>query len=101
MVSSGRVKLRALAKQISEISTVSVPDTVAVLEGLLAQIPKELSNGNIVELGDFGSFRLRVQTYGAETAEAVTANQIKKVLPRFVPGKELQQVLNNSEFEKA
>jgi predicted histone-like DNA-binding protein len=99
--SSGRVKLRTLGKQIAEISTVSVPDTVAVLEALLALIPKELSNGNIVELGDFGSFRLRVQTEGAETPEAVSARQIKKVLPRFVPGKEFQQVLDTSEFEKA
>lgn len=56
---------------------------------------------NILPLGDFGTFRLRVQTEGAETAEEVTANQIKTMLPRFVPCKEFQQVLNTSEFKKA
>ena len=54
--SSGRKTMRQLAGQISQISTVSSVDTMAVLEGLLTIIPQELSAGNIVELGDFGNF---------------------------------------------
>ena len=59
--SSGRITLRQLSKQIAEISTVSSVDTLAVLEALLTLIPREISNGNIVNLGDFGTFRLRIQ----------------------------------------
>jgi predicted histone-like DNA-binding protein len=99
--SSGRTTLRQLARQIAEISTVSSVDTLAVLEALLTLLPRELSDGNIVELGDFGSFRLRAQTEGAESAEAVTARHIIKVLPRFAPGKEFQQALAATTFEKA
>ena len=99
--SSGRMSLRELAREIGSISTVSSTDTLAVLEALLTIIPKELSKGNIVELGDFGSFWLRSGAEGADTAEAVRGNQITKVLPRFNPGKEFKKTLDAIEFEKA
>ena len=72
-----------------------------MLEALLTTIPEELSKGNIVELGNFGSFWLRSEAEGADSAEAVRGNQITKVLPRFNPGKEFKKVLEAIEFEKA
>ena len=99
--SSGRITLRQLSKQIAEISTVSSVDTMAVLEALLTLIPREISNGNIVNLGDFGTFRLRIQSKGSDTPEEVTANNIKRVLPLFSPGKEFKQALATTEFTKA
>jgi len=101
IVSSGRKNMRQIAMRITEISTVSSTDTMAVIEAFLNVIPQELAAGNIVELGDFGSFWLKTTTEGAETAEAVRANQIKTVLPRFMPGKEFKKVLDTMEFSKA
>jgi predicted histone-like DNA-binding protein len=99
--SSGRKTMRQLAAQISQISTVSSVDTMAVLEALLTIIPQELANGNIVELGDFGNFWLKTAAEGADTAEAVRSSQITNLLPRFNPGKEFKKVLVTVEFEKA
>ena len=99
--SSGRKTLRQIAGRISEISTISSADTMAVLEALLTTIPQELAAGNIVELGDFGNFWLRVDTEGANTAAEVRASSIKGVLPRFNAGKEFEKVLDAIEFEKA
>lgn len=99
--SSGRKTMRQLAGRISEISTVSSVDTMAVIEALLTVIPQELAAGNIVELGDFGNFWLRSSSEGADSAEAVRASQISSLLPRFNPGKEFKKVLNTIEFEKA
>jgi len=99
--SSGRKTLRQMAARISEISTVSSADTMAVLEALLTVIPQELAAGNIVELGDFGNFWLRADSEGAETAADVRASNIKGVLPRFNAGKEFKKVLDAIEFEKA
>jgi hypothetical protein len=59
--SSGRKTLRELSKRITQMCTVSSPDTLAVIESMLVVIPEELAAGNIVELGDFGSFWLRVK----------------------------------------
>ncbi|NOY98383.1 MAG: DNA-binding protein [Chloroflexi bacterium] len=98
--SSGRVTLRQLVRRIAEISTVSSTDTMAVLEALLSVIPQELSDGNIVELGDFGNFWLRSTANGAETPEEVSPSQFKTVLPRFNPGKEFKNVLKMIEFQK-
>lgn len=99
--SSGRKTLRQMAERISQISTVSSADTMAVLEALLTVIPEELAAGNIVELGDFGSFWLRIESDGTETANEVRSSQIQNVLPRFNPGKEFKRVLDSIEFQKA
>ena len=97
---SGRMSLRQLSKRISQMCTVSSPDTLAVLESMLAIIPEELANGNIVELGDFGSFWLRNNAQGAEAADKVSASQVTNVLPRFNPGKEFKKALTGVDFEK-
>jgi len=52
----------------------------------LTIVPSELAKGNIVELGDFGSFWLKTNTEGADTAEEVRSDQINTVLPRFNTG---------------
>ncbi|MBI5945554.1 MAG: HU family DNA-binding protein [Chloroflexi bacterium] len=100
VASSGRRTLRQMAGRISEISTVSSTDTMAVLEALLTVIPQELAAGNIVELGDFGNFWLKITSEGADTAEAVRSSQISTLLPRFNAGKEFKKVLATVEFER-
>lgn len=101
IASSGRKTLRQLATRIAQISTVSSPDVMAVIEAFLTVVPEELANGNIVELGDFGNFWLKSTSDGAETADAVSAKQITNLLPRFNPGKEFKKVLATVEYEKA
>jgi predicted histone-like DNA-binding protein len=98
--SSGRMTLRQLSNRITQMCTVSSPDTLAVLESLLTIIPQELAEGNIVELGDFGNFWLRSNTEGAEELGKVSAGNVTNVLPRFNPGKEFRKVLDTVEFEK-
>ncbi|MFN8413663.1 MAG: HU family DNA-binding protein [Anaerolineales bacterium] len=100
IASTGRKTLRQLAGRISEISTVSSADTMAVLEALLTVIPQELASGNVVELGDFGNFWLKANSEGADTADAVRATQITTLLPRFNAGKEFKKVLATVEYEK-
>lgn len=98
--SSGRLTLRELAEQASDRSTLTAADIMAALESFLAIVPKELAKGNIVELGDFGSFWLKTNTEGADTAEEVRSDQINTVLPRFNPGKQFKRTLNTIEFSK-
>ncbi|NOH03139.1 MAG: DNA-binding protein [Chloroflexi bacterium] len=100
VVSTGRKTLRQMAGRISEISTVSPADTVAVIEAFLMTIPQELAEGNVVELGDFGNFWLKANSEGSDTAEDVRAGNITNLLPRFNPGKEFKKILATVEFEK-
>ena len=101
IVASGKVSQRDVAKHAAEMSTVSIADTAAVVENFLQIIAQELAKGNIVQLGEFGSFWLRTETEGADEAENVRASQITNVLVRFTPGKEFQQELDAIVFEKA
>ena len=98
--SEGRADTTALAKSINSISTVSSVDTAAVLEAFLTVVPDKLAEGRIVELGDFGTFRISVSSEGAAQAEEVTARSITDTRVIFTPGKRFRQVLDTIEFQK-
>jgi predicted histone-like DNA-binding protein len=98
--SSGRVSLRQLAERASRISTLSTPDMIAAIEALLAIIPQELADGNIVELGDFGNFWLRFSAEGTEDPARVRGDQITTLIPRFMPGKQFKYKLGRVKFER-
>ena len=100
VVSQGHADLRAIAERITAMSTVSSVDTMAVLEAFLTVIPQELAEGNIVELGELGSFRLTALASGEARPEAVSKRNIKEVKVRFKPGKLFKQVLKGLEFRK-
>ncbi len=98
--SSGRITTRELAEMAAERSTLSTMDMMAAIESFLAIIPQQLAKGNIVELGDFGSFWLRTTCEGAASAEEVRANQIASILPRFNPGRKFKDMLKTIEYVK-
>ncbi len=100
IAASGRKTLRQIAGRISEISTVSNADTMAVMEAFLTVIPQELAAGNVVELGDFGNFWLKITSEGCDTPDGVRPSQIITILPRFNPGKEFKKVLKTLEYER-
>ncbi len=96
--SSGRVTTRQLAEQAAKESTVSPADIMAAIESFLSVIPTKLAKGNIVELGDFGTFWLRTTSEGAVTVEEVRSSQITSLLPRFNPGRLFKHVLDGVEY---
>jgi predicted histone-like DNA-binding protein len=100
-VARRRLALRGLTNRISLISTVSNADTLAVLESLLTVVPEELTKGNIVELGDLGTFRLRVRTSGSEQAAQVGAGNILAFGVLFKPGKLFKRALQGIRYRKA
>ena len=99
-VSKGEISLRELARDIDDISTLSSTDVYAVLESLLVILPKHISQGNIVRLGDFGSFSLTITGVGADRAEKVTENSITGNKIVFRPGKELKKQLDAIDYKK-
>ena len=100
IVSTGRRSQRQVAESAARSSSLTPADMAAAIENFLAIITDELSRGNIVQLGDFGSFWLRIETEGAETTEDVKTSNIKSILPRFTPGTAFKEELNRIAFEK-
>jgi len=98
--SSGEISVRDLAKEIAEITTMSMPDVIGVLESVLMLVPRHISQGKIIRLGELGSLRLSVSSEGMEKAEEVNAKCIKSSKFIFKPGKELQKALKQVEYVK-
>ncbi len=98
---TGNLGIDELTEQIERISTVSGADIRAVLYSIVDVVPKLLSNGNIVNIGDLGAFRVSISSDGSATAEEVTANNIKKAKILFRPGKKFSSMLKTLEYKKA
>jgi len=97
---SGRVTTRELVETASEMCSLTASDLMGAIEVILSIIPKELMKGNTVELGDFGSFWLRINADGVENIDDVQPDQINNVLPRFIPGTQFKWLLKRIRFSR-
>ena len=99
-VSTDKVNLRDVAKEIASRSTVSTIDAYASIEALTQVILSFLSRGNIVDLGDFGTFRITISSVGSDTAEEVRSSNVKKLNLIFRPGKEFKTEIKKFKITK-
>jgi predicted histone-like DNA-binding protein len=98
--SAGEVNLKQLSKDISARCTVNSSDTLAVLDALIQQLTKELEEGRIVRLGDFGSFQLSISSEGIDSSSVFTSSLIKKNRIIYRPGKDLRDMLAAVSYAK-
>ncbi|MDR1339715.1 MAG: DNA-binding protein [Prevotellaceae bacterium] len=97
--STGVITLKTLGKKITQRCTVKYADTLAILEAVTQVLGNELSDGKIVQFGDFGSFRIGVSSNSSETKKKFTTSMIKSRKVIFRQGACLKEVLNNLTFE--
>jgi predicted histone-like DNA-binding protein len=95
-----KITLRMIADQIATRTTVHRADTIATLEAMTEVLTFFLTSGNIVSLGNFGSFRISIRSNGAETDPELTAANIKSYHLLFRPGMDIQEALNNLKAAK-
>ncbi len=96
----GMLSIRQLARIISNESTISMMDTMAVIEGLLQVIPNKLLEGRMVSLGAFGSFRVTISSKGAQTPEDFNDELIRGLNLKFRAGTEFRDMLNTVKYHK-
>lgn len=99
-VFTGEKNLEQLTKSIEKISTVSGADIRAVLYAMVDVITEELSDSQIVRLGELGSLRLNVSSDGKDTSKDVSATAIRSTKLVFTPGKKLKEMQLTLKFEK-
>ena len=63
-------------------------------------IPKHLTEGRIVRLGEFGSFMLTLSSEGVETKEAFRKDKIRNTKLRFRPGKLIKSMIKNTDYQE-
>lgn len=98
-VKIGNTNLERLAYLISNQSTVREPDCLAVLHAFVHNMLDELSQGRVVQLGALGNFQIGVTSEGSDLPEEVNISNLKKVRLNYRPGKKIQKVINQMDFQ--
>ena len=96
----GDVSIREMAERIQSTCTVTKADVYAVLVALEDVIVEALQNGEIVRLGELGTFQLSLSGKGAVTEEDYNTSLIKRAKINFRPGKVLAGALETLSFSK-
>lgn len=96
----GELSLEDLAADISHASSINESDVYAVLQSLVRAIPRNISLGYIVRLGNLGSFRLTSKSKGSDTESEVTSANIVGVRLLFHAGKRVKGLMQNLTFRK-
>ena len=97
---SGDVSMREMCERIEQAWTVTKADVYAVLVAMENVIIDALKGGEIVRLGDLGTFQIGISSKGAETEEDYDASLIKKARINFRPGLALTGVLSGLSYKK-
>ena len=87
VVMGKQVSTMEVAAMLSDRSTVTRADTLAVLSDLGTVLSNYMAQGRSVKLDGIGSFRYTIcaKKQGVESEEKVSTNQIKNVRVRFTP----------------
>ena len=97
---SGDVSIREMSERIQQSCTVHKADVHAVLVALEDTMIDALKGGEIVRLGDLGTFQIGVSGKGALTEEDYTPSLIQKARINFRPGIALSGIVTSLSFSK-
>lgn len=92
------LSLIELANEISGECSLNSSDILCTFLNLFYILQKELYKGNIVRLGDFGSFRLMIKGKSAAHPWEWNPKLITKASVQFSPGKMLKEAYRDAEY---
>ena len=97
---SGDVNIREMSERIQQTCTITKADVYAVLVSMEDVIIDALKSGEIVRLGDLGTFQIGVSGKGTLTEEEYDSSLIKKARINFRPGLALSGMLTSLSYAK-
>ena len=96
--STGLVKEQAVAKFLSDETTLNPKEAEMAVYQLLKVVVNLLKEGHTVQLGPLGSFRLTATTQASDTEAEADGTKIKKLNTRFTESPELKNALKKVTF---
>ena len=99
--STGMVKEREVANLLADETTLNHKEAEMAVSQLLKVVTNLLLNGNTVQLGDLGSFRLTASAEGSDKKEEASATKIRKLNVRFTVSDALKSALKKAKFVDA
>lgn len=97
---SGEIGIDEMAERIQRSSTVNWADVVCVLRALQTEMIDSFKKGEIVRLGDIGSFYVTLRSSGVLLQKDVKEGLILGARVRFRPGKEIKNALKTLTYSK-
>ncbi len=97
---SGDVGLNEISTRVEKACTVHKADIAAVLQALEDEVIDGLQRGEIVRLGNIGTFQIGLKSVGAEKEDEFKAAHIKKAKINFRPGPVLADALKTLSYGK-
>ncbi len=92
-IHSAKIDIAGLAVAVSERCSLRRSDVQGALLALMEIIPNELLKGNIISLGELGSFYTSVISEGVKTEEDLSITMVKGTRIKYRPTKELKKKL--------
>ena len=94
------MKRNNIEKFLVDSTALSKAEARGVTVTLVDYIKDELLKGNAVNIEGLGTFSVRIQSEGSDTAEEVTAANVKNVVINFRSDKDLRENVRKIRFEK-
>lgn len=89
-----------LCKQVAEVSTASTGDVKVVIDGLSTVMLRQMGYGDVIRLGELGSFRMVSGSSGVEEEENFHTSMFKNGRIIYTPGAAFKQIAKEVKFEK-
>jgi len=83
----GEMDFDSLCEEVNGRCTITRADVAGVVEAIPESMKKGLANGQIVRLGNFGSFQIGVRSNGAVKEDEFISSMIRGTHITFRPGK--------------
>jgi DNA-binding protein, histone-like, putative len=96
----GEMSFDLICKDVDSRCTATRADVAAVLNAVITTMEISLSKGEIIRLGDFGTFQVAVSSGGAATEKEFHSSLIRKPRISFRPGKLLTTLLKTLEYSQ-
>lgn len=87
-----------VAELIADETTLNPMEAAMAIRQLRKVVQRLLLDGKSVKLGNWGTFNVTLNTEGADTAEELTANHVKRVNVNFQPGDDLKNAMQKADF---
>ncbi len=96
----GEMDFDSICEDVDSRCTATKADVTAALNGVLTTMKQSLAKGEIVRLGDFGTFQIALSSTGAVTEKEFNSSLIKKARISFRPGKLLTNLLKVLDYSQ-
>ena len=95
-----KLDFNKLCDLIAVRSTAFIGDVMLVIEGLLSVMEERLEEGDVIQMGRLGNFRMVAGSKGSATVDGFTTALFNRAHIVFYPGTMLINLVNNVSFER-